>query len=107
VLHLPEEERYLGGMGESVTSRTVRSDDFGLSEETKRVRDAEQGRLTDHAYAEAQRLLSTHRAALDRVAAALLERETLSREELVELFKGVEPDSRSSEAVGVVRALNE
>jgi cell division protease FtsH len=95
------------GMGESVTSRTVRSDDFGLSEETKRVRDAEQGRLTDHAYAEAQRLLSTHRAALDRVAAALLERETLSREELVELFKGVEPDSRSSEAVGVVRALNE
>ncbi len=95
------------GMGESVTSRTVRADDYGLSEETKRVRDAEQARLTDRAFTEAQRLLSTHRAALDRVASALLERETLSRVELVDLFKGVEPDSRSSDAVGVVRALGE
>jgi len=95
------------GMGDSVTSRTVRADDYGLSEETKRLRDAEQGRLTDHAYAEAQRLLSKHRAALDRVASALLERETLAREELVELFEGVEPESHSADAVGVVRALGE
>jgi cell division protease FtsH len=95
------------GMGDSVTSRTVRADDYGLSEETKRLRDSEQGRLTDHAYAESQRLLSKHRAALDRVATALLERETLAREELLELFKGVEPESRSADAVGVVRALGE
>jgi ATP-dependent Zn protease len=95
------------GMGDSVTSRTVRADDYGLSEETKRLRDAEQARLTDHAYAEAQRLLSKHRAALDRVASALLERETLAREELLEIFKGVEPESRSADAVGVVRALGE
>jgi len=39
----------------------------------------EQVNLTDHAYSESLRLLGTHRAALDRVAAALLERETLSR----------------------------
>jgi cell division protease FtsH len=95
------------GMGESVTSRTVRADDYGLSEETKRLRDSEQARLTDYAYAESTRLLSTHRAALDRVASALLERETLSREELVELFMGVEPASRSADSVGVVRALGE
>jgi cell division protease FtsH len=95
------------GMGDSVTSRTVRADDYGLSEETKRLRDSEQGRLTDHAYAEALRLLSTHRPALDRVAAALLERETLAREELLEIFKGVEPDSRSADSVGVVRVLGE
>jgi cell division protease FtsH len=92
-------------MGDSVTSRTVRADDYGLSEETKRLRDSEQGRLTDHAYAEALRLLTMHRPALDRIAAALLDRETLSREELVELFSGVAPDSRSSDSVGVVRAL--
>jgi cell division protease FtsH len=90
-----------------VTSRTLRADDYGLSEETKRLRDSEQGRLTDHAYTEANRLLSKHRPALDRVAAALLERETLSRDELLEIFKGVEPDSRSADAVGVVRALGE
>jgi len=93
------------GMGESVTSRTMRADNYALSEETKRLRDTEQARITDAAYSESQRLLSKHRVALDRVAAALLEKETLSREELVELFDGVEPESRSSEAVGVVRVL--
>jgi cell division protease FtsH len=94
------------GMGDSVTSRTLRADNYALSEETKRLRDTEQARLTDQSYAEALRLLSKHRPALDRVAAALLEKETLSREELVGLFEDVEPDSRSSESVGVViRAL--
>jgi cell division protease FtsH len=93
------------GMGESVTSRTMRADNYALSEETKRLRDSEQARLTDYAYSESVRLLSKHRAALDRIAAALLDKETLSREELIEIFKDVEPDSRSSDSVGVVRAL--
>jgi hypothetical protein len=39
------------------------------------------------------------------VAAALLEHETLPREELLKVFAGLEPESRSSDAVGVVRAL--
>ena len=93
------------GMGESVTSRTMRADNYALSEETKKLRDAEQALLTDFAYSEAVRLVSQHRVALDRVAAALLEHETLAREELVEIFVGVEPDSQSSDSVGVVRAL--
>jgi cell division protease FtsH len=93
------------GMGESVTSRTMRADNYALSEETKRLRDTEQAQLTDRAYGEAVRLISKHRAALDRVAAALLDRETLGRDELIELFAGVEPDSRSADAVGVVRVL--
>jgi ATP-dependent Zn protease len=84
----------------------MRADNYALSEETKRLRDTEQARLTDNAYTEAKRLVGSHRPALDRVAAALLERETLSREELAELFSGVEPESRSADAVGVVRALN-
>jgi len=94
------------GMGEAVTSRTMRADNYALSEETKRLRDQEQATLTDHAYNEAVRLVTKHRALLDRVANALLEKETLSREELVELFKGVEPESRAAETVGIVRALN-
>ena len=92
------------GMG-SVTSRTMRADNYALSEETKRLRDSEQARLTDTAHDEAVRLLSKHRPALDRVAAALLEKETLDRDELAALFAGVEPESRSSDTVGVVRAL--
>ena len=93
------------GMGESVTSRTLRADNYALSEETKRLRDSEQAQLTDSAYAEALRLLTKHRAALDRTATALLVHETLSRDELVELFAVVEHESLSSDAVGVVRAL--
>ena len=53
------------------------------------MRDAEQTRLTDEAYSEALRLIAKHRALLDRVASALLEKETLNREELLELFGDV------------------
>ena len=38
------------GMSEGVVSRTMRADNYALSEETKRVRDQEQARLTDDAY---------------------------------------------------------
>ena len=93
------------GMGEAVTSRTMRADNYALSEETKRLRDAEQARLTDAAYEEAVRLLRKHRAALDRIAAALLERETLQREELLRLFGDVRPESSASETVGTVAVL--
>ena len=93
------------GMSEVATSRTMRADNYALSEETKRLRDHEQARLTDHAYAEALRLLQKHRPALDRVAAALMEHETLVREQLQELFADVEPESRAAEAVGAVRAV--
>src|SRR6476620_3469704 len=88
------------GMSSEVTSRTMRADNYALSEETKKLRDSEQGRLTDSAYEDAQRLLRKHRPALDRVANALLEKETLDRDELDALLADVEPDSRSSETVG-------
>jgi cell division protease FtsH len=93
------------GMSEEVVSRTMRADNYALSEETKRLRDSEQARLTDGAYEEAIRLLEKHRSALDRVAGALLEKETLSREDLATLLSDVEPESRASETVGTVRVL--
>ncbi len=93
------------GMGESAVSRTMRADNYALSEETKRLRDSEQAQLTDAAYAEAVRLIDKHRAALDRLANALLEKETLSREEILELLRDVGAESQASETVGTVRAL--
>src|SRR5881296_3002631 len=63
------------GMSDAAASRTVRADNYALSEETKRLRDSEQSRLTDGAFDEAVRLLSKHRVALDRLAQALLEKE--------------------------------
>jgi cell division protease FtsH len=94
------------GMGDSAVSRTMRADNYALSEETKRMRDQEQARLTDQAYGEAIRLITKHRALLDRVANALLDKETLGREDLMAIFGDVERESRAGETVGVVRALN-
>jgi len=93
------------GMSEVAPSRTMRADNYALSEETKRLRDSEQARLTDYAYEEAKRLLEKHRSALDRVAGALLEKETLDRGELEAILADVAPESRSSETIGTVRAL--
>jgi cell division protease FtsH len=93
------------GMSDSVSSRTMRADNYALSEETKRLRDSEQARLTDGAYEEAVRLLQKHRAPLDRLASALLEKETLVRDEVGSILGDVEPESRASEAVGVPRVV--
>jgi len=93
------------GMSDEVTSRTMRADNYALSEQTKRLRDNEQAHLTDEAYAEAVRLIEKHRQSLDRVAVALLEKETLDREELHALLVDVEAESRAAATVGTVRAL--
>jgi len=93
------------GMGETAAARTMRADNYALSEETKRLRDAEQTRLTDLAYSEALRLIAKHRKLLDRIANALLDKETLGRDELLELFGDVEPESRASEWVGVPQVV--
>ena len=93
------------GMADTVSSRTLRADNYALSETTKTVRDEEQAHLTDGAYEEAVRLLRKHRAPLDRIAAELLEKETLVREELLALVVDVEPESRASESVGVPRVV--
>jgi cell division protease FtsH len=93
------------GMADSVSSRTLRADNYALSEETKRLRDSEQANLTDGAYEEALRLLQKHRVPLDRIAAALLERETLVRDEVVELLADIGAESRASDSVGVPRVV--
>jgi len=90
------------GMAELVSTRTMRADNYALSEETKRVRDKEQARLTDGAYDESLRLLQKHRPSLDRIAQALLEKETLMREELEGMLRDVPRESSASETVGAV-----
>ncbi|HEY2353464.1 MAG TPA: AAA family ATPase [Gaiellaceae bacterium] len=93
------------GMSDSAKARTMRADNYALSEATKQLRDDEQSLLTNSAYNESLRLIAKHRPALDRIAAALLEKETLGRDEVIELFKDVEPESRASESVGVPRVV--
>ena len=93
------------GMSDIVGSRTLRADNYSLSEETKTLRDQEQARLTDHAFEEAVRLLTKHRGALDRLAQSLLEKETLVREEVQALLADVPVESRSADFVGVKQVV--
>jgi cell division protease FtsH len=95
------------GMSEVAPARTMRADNYSLSEESKRLRDSEQALLTDDAYEEAQRLLRKHRPYLDRLAVALLEKETLDRAELDILLADLAPESQSSETVGTVRLVTD
>ena len=89
------------GMGRTTHSQQVRADNYALSEETKRLRDAEQREITDTAYREALRLIELHRPYLDVLAARLLEKETIDRAEVDEILFGLEPESNASGLVGV------
>jgi cell division protease FtsH len=93
------------GMGESMPHQQMRADNYALSEETKRMRDAEQRDITDGAYRDALRLVEYHRDYLDRLARALLATETLERPEIDRLLDGLEPESNSSLDIGVEAAL--
>ncbi len=59
-----------------------------ISERMSEQVDTEVKRLIDAAYSTAQRILAEHRALLDQIAQALLERETLDREDLDALARG-------------------
>ena len=74
----PRENPYLAGMNGAGTSRSY-------SEETARTVDAEVMRIIAESHDEAIRLLTEHRAALDALAQALLERETLDEREILEV----------------------
>ena len=74
----PRENRYLGtvaGYG----------GDKPFSDQTARQIDAEVHRIIDECHDEAKRLLGVHRKALDALVRALLERETLNEEEILEV----------------------
>jgi len=93
------------GMGESMPHQQMRADNYALSEETKRMRDAEQRGITDAAYRDALRLVELHRMYLDRLAQALLATETLERPDIDVLLEGLEPESNSALDIGVEAAL--
>src|ERR687886_512050 len=59
-----------------------------ISERTAQMVDDEVKRLIDEAYSRASTILGDNRDLLDRIAAALLERETIDREDLDRLVKG-------------------
>jgi len=74
-----EQEVFLGR--ELVQRRTV-------SEHTQRIVDEEVKRILDEAHTKAQQVIGANRELLESIAMALLERETLDREEIETLARG-------------------
>ena len=63
--------------------------DQALSDLTRRIRDEEQRELAFEAHRGAWDLITTHRELLDRIAAELLENETLERAQIDRIMEGV------------------
>ena len=94
------------GMSEVAPSRTMRADNYALSEETKRLRDSEQARLTDHAYDEAQAAAAqASRRARPRRRRRCSRRRRSTDPSSRRCSPTSQPESRSSETIGTVRAL--
>jgi cell division protease FtsH len=74
----PRENVYLGGPGGYGGEKP-------FSEETARAIDEEVSRIIDESHEEALRLLTKYRGELDALAQALLERETLDEQEILEV----------------------
>jgi cell division protease FtsH len=72
-----------------------------VSEQTAQLVDSEVKRLLDDAYEKAREILRAHEDLMETIALALLERETLDREEIDLLAAGQELPARARELVGV------
>jgi cell division protease FtsH len=81
-------QRFAAKDGEPFLGREHRASAEHSEEMAQRI-DDEVGRLLDEAHERARRILEEHRDHLDRLAAALLEHETLADDELAELLAGV------------------
>jgi cell division protease FtsH len=67
------------------------SEQRNYSDEVAAKIDAEVRRIIDEAYARAKEALTKHREVLDRLAALLVEKETIEAEEFESLFEGILP----------------
>jgi cell division protease FtsH len=77
-------------LGREISSRRE------VSEQTAQLVDAEVSRVISEAFNRAKSVLIEHMALLQKVAAALLERETLTREDIAVLIRGEQLPPRAS-----------
>jgi cell division protease FtsH len=75
-------------MGTTITSRRVSASGGEVSDRTRELRDEEQQHLADEAKRAALRILTEHRAKLDRIAETLLADEVLDRAGLDRIMAG-------------------
>ena len=85
------------GMGTELKSKQLPSDDYSMSDHTRRMIDEEQQYLTDLAHRRAMKVVAENRTLLEAFAFTLLENEVLEREDierLVSAYRGEPTDGR-------------
>jgi len=70
------------GMGTELMSKQVPTEDYSMSDHTRRLVDEEQQYLTDLAHRRALKIVQDHRSLLDALARTLLDHEVLEREDI-------------------------
>jgi cell division protease FtsH len=73
------------GMGTELMSKQVPTDDYSMSDSTRRQVDEEQQYLTDLAHRRALKIVNENRPLLDSLAHTLLENEVLERDDIERL----------------------
>jgi cell division protease FtsH len=76
------------GMGTELMSKQVPTDDYSMSDHTRRQVDEEQQYLTDLAHRRALRIVQEQRPLLDALAHTLLENEVLERDDIERIVAG-------------------
>jgi cell division protease FtsH len=86
------------GMGTELKSKQLPSDDYSMSDYTRRMIDEEQQYLTDFAHRRALQLVAENRMLLEAFAFTLLENEVLEREDIERLVGSYLGERRSDAA---------
>src|SRR5215210_2442564 len=73
------------GMGTELMSKQLPSDDYSMSDHTRRMVDEEQQYLTDLAHRRAMKIVGENRELLEALAQTLLENEVLERDDITRL----------------------
>ena len=89
------------GMGTELASKQLPSDDYSMSDHTRRMVDEEQQYLTDLAHRRAMKIVGDNRELLEALAHTLLENEVLEREDIERLVA----EHRAAPAAPASRAL--
>jgi cell division protease FtsH len=93
------------GMGTSMPAHRAVTDADIVSDLTRRIRDEEQQQLAFEAQRAAAAIITAHRDKLDEFAAALLEREVLTRPEIDEIMADLPRPERRPRETGVPIAV--
>jgi cell division protease FtsH len=93
------------GMGTELMSKQLPSDDYSMSDNTRRMIDEEMQYLSDLAHRRAMKLVGENRTLLEAFAFMLLENEVLERDDIARLVGAYQGQTRPLDGPPVLKSL--